>query len=63
MRWYLRRMHDCDILAKYMQNQGLDISWWENVKAGKQDPWVKLQENDPNDQCKSWHVRYEVKPQ
>jgi hypothetical protein len=63
LRWYMRRMTDCDTLADYMKSQGLDTTWWEQVKAGKQDPWVKLRENDPNDQCKSWHVSYDLGPQ
>jgi hypothetical protein len=28
----------------------MDMSWWENVKTGKQDPWEKLAANDPNGQ-------------
>lgn len=55
-RWHLRRLIDCDTLAAYMHSQGLDTTWWENVKAGTQDPWVKLRENDPNNQCKSLRV-------
>lgn len=54
--WHLRRMVDTDTLAKYMQSKELDTSWWENIKLGKQDPWVKLQENDPNDQCKQFQL-------
>jgi hypothetical protein len=40
-----------------MESKGIDISWWENIKAGKQkDPWIKLQENDSNDQCKQFQL-------
>jgi hypothetical protein len=28
--------------------------------AGKQDPWVKLQENDPNKQCMQFQQSYQV---
>jgi hypothetical protein len=56
MRWHLRRMEDVDKLAAYMKSKDLDTSWWENVKLQKQDPWVKLQENDTNNQCKQFQL-------
>ena len=56
LRWHLRRMEDIDKLAAYMKSKGLDTSWWENVKLQKQDPWVKLQENDINNQCKQFQL-------
>lgn len=46
----LRRMEDTERLANYMRSHGLDVSWWENVKSGKQDPWEKLKINDTNKQ-------------
>jgi hypothetical protein len=54
--WHLRRMQDVDKLSVYMESKNLDISWWNNIKAGKQDPWVKLQENDINNQCKQFQI-------
>lgn len=52
--WHLRRMQDCDKLAEYMKSKDIP-TWWDDVKAGKvKDPWIKLQENDPNDQCKQF---------
>jgi hypothetical protein len=33
-----------------MKSQGLDGSFLENVFAGTQDPWIKLNENDTNRQ-------------
>jgi len=54
MRWHMRRMQDVEKLANYLKSTGKSTDWWENVKAGKQDPWVKLQENDPNGQCKQF---------
>jgi hypothetical protein len=45
-----QRFADCDTLAEYMRSQGLDVTWWENVKAGRQDPWVKMRELDINKQ-------------
>jgi hypothetical protein len=56
MRWHLRRMEDIDKLAAYMKGKDIDTSWWENVKLQKQDPWVKLQENDTNNQCKQFQL-------
>jgi glycosyltransferase involved in cell wall biosynthesis len=38
----------CDRLAWFMKMQGRDISWWLNVRQGKQDPWEKMQANDVN---------------
>jgi hypothetical protein len=61
LQWHLRRVADCNKLSDYMKSQGLDITWWNNVKAGIQDPWVKLVEHDVNDQCKSWPLVYDVK--
>ena len=58
--WHLRRMHDTDRLCDYMKSQGLDTSWWQNVKLGKQDPWIRLQENDPNKQCVQFQQRYSL---
>lgn len=54
--WHLRRMYDADKLAEYMKSVNLDISFWENVKTGKQDPWIKLQQNDTNGQCKQFQI-------
>jgi hypothetical protein len=56
MRWHLRRMEDVEKLSVYMKNKDLDTTWWEGVKAGTQDPWVKLQENDINNQCKQFQL-------
>jgi hypothetical protein len=54
--WHLRRMEDIDKLAAFMKSKNLDTTWWENVKLKKQDPWVKLQENDVNNQCKQFQM-------
>jgi hypothetical protein len=56
LRWHLRRMEDIDKLAAYMKSKDIDTTWWENVKLQKQDPWVKLQENDVNNQCKQFQL-------
>jgi len=42
------RLQDCDTIANYLKSQGKDTSFWDNVKAGTQDPWVKMRANDIN---------------
>ena len=37
-------------LAQLMQSRGLDTEFWQRVKQGQQDPWVKLRANDHNNQ-------------
>jgi hypothetical protein len=48
-----KRMEDCQVIANYMKTIGQDTTWWDNVKVGRQDPWVKLIANDPNAQMTS----------
>jgi hypothetical protein len=50
------RMNECDRLRDYMKERGLDTSFWDTVKAGKQDPWEKLKANDPNGQMKQFRT-------
>lgn len=45
------RTQDCAKLAQYMRDElGLDISFFENIFKGTQDPWEKLKLNDTNGQ-------------
>ena len=53
-----QRYQDCDQVANYMKSVGLDTTWWENVKAGRQDPWEKLQQLDINKQM----TQFKIKP-
>jgi len=46
-----QRVADAETVAQYMSSQGLDTSYWQGVKTGKIDPWIRLRENDPNGQC------------
>jgi len=56
MSWHIRRMQDTDTIAEYMKSKGIP-TWWDDVKSGKvTDPWCKLQENDPNGQCKQFQL-------
>jgi len=59
--WTNFRMMETDRLSIWMVQQGLDISWWENVKLEKQDPWEKLRANDPNNQMKQFKMRNGVR--
>ncbi len=51
-----RRMIETDRLAAYMQSQGLSTDFWQQVKAGTQDPWEKLKINDVNQQMKQFKL-------
>jgi hypothetical protein len=50
IEWVKRRYLEADRLAWFMKEKGLDINYWLDVRLGKRDPWVKLKENDPNNQ-------------
>lgn len=52
-----QRYRDCDRIAEHMQKIGLDTSWWENVKSGKQYAWTRLQELDINNQMRQFDMR------
>jgi hypothetical protein len=45
-----QRYQDCQRVADYMKTLGLDTSWWELVKTGKQNPWEKMNALDVNKQ-------------
>lgn len=55
--WNVRRVRDCEIISNYRKSQGEDTTWWENVKIGKQDPWVKLKANDINNQMVQFQLK------
>jgi hypothetical protein len=44
------RVDDAKKLAKYLKDQGLDTSHWDEVMAGKRDPWAKMLAMDVNKQ-------------
>jgi glycosyltransferase involved in cell wall biosynthesis len=50
--WRQHRQQDCIKLAEYMRQQGDDMTWFDRVLAGEQDPWAKMcsPEYDPNRQ-------------
>lgn len=58
-KWHRRRIEDAERLSQYLKSKGQDITWWEEVKANRQDPWQKLAANDINrqmTQTRSTHV-------
>lgn len=57
-RWITLRIDETEKLSQWMKTQGLDTSWWESIKAGTQDPWVKLKANDVNDQMKQFNIKF-----
>lgn len=50
--WRIRRVSDAIKLAWYMQQRGHDISWFQKVMQGQQNPWEWMcgPEQDPNRQ-------------
>ena len=44
------RLDDTEKIAQYMKSKGFDTSWWEGVKAGKNNPFELMEANDPNGQ-------------
>jgi hypothetical protein len=52
------RSKETELLSLYMEKQGLDITWWKNIKAGTQDPWQRLKENDVNSQMSHFKINF-----
>jgi hypothetical protein len=44
------RTDDAAKLATWMQDQGLDLTFFIEAWEGRQDPWVKMRANDTNNQ-------------
>lgn len=56
LRWIALRFQEAEILSEYLTEQGIDISFWKGIKAGTQDPWEKLKENDINKQMAHFSI-------
>lgn len=50
------RIKETETIATWMKSQGMDTTWWENVKLKEQDPWQRLKENDVNKQMVQFHM-------
>jgi hypothetical protein len=50
------RLDYCEKFQEYMKSKNLDTTFWENVKAGTQDPWQRMRENDPNKQTSQFAI-------
>jgi hypothetical protein len=57
-KWHAKRLQDTEKLAQYLKDRGVDMTFWVNVKLGKQDPWVKLEANDINKQMTTTRKKY-----
>ena len=44
------RQEDLLKLVTWMKQRNLDLTFYNNVQAGTQDPWQRMKENDPNHQ-------------
>lgn len=53
----MKRMKECDKLDEYLKSIGQGNDWWTKVKAGEQDPWVKLKEADVNKQMMQFQIK------
>lgn len=57
INWIALRFEETARLSQYMKSIGLDTSWWENIKAGTQDPWEHLKANDVNNQMAHFTIK------
>lgn len=51
------RIADTNVIAAYLESKNVDLTFWNNVKAGKQNPWEKLRANDINNQMTQTPVK------
>jgi len=51
------RIADTNAIAAYLESKNVDLTFWNNVKAGKQNPWEKLRANDINNQMTQTPVK------
>ena len=54
--WNVRRYKDCDKISDYLKSVGDEITWWDRVKEGTQDPWEQLRANDVNKQMRQFQI-------
>jgi len=51
------RLMDAEHISTHLAAKGVDLTFWHNVKLGKQDPWEKLRANDINKQMTQTPVK------
>jgi hypothetical protein len=54
-----QRTADCERLSQLVASLGIDITFWQNVKANKQDPWQRLKELDINHHMHNFTTEYD----
>lgn len=54
-----QRLADCEKLSSLCKQLEIDITFWENVKANRQDPWQRLKELDINGHMFSFQAEYD----
>ena len=52
-----RRFRNINRLSEIMQSRGDSVKFWQNVLAGRQDPWQRLKELDVNHQMVQFESR------
>jgi hypothetical protein len=52
----IQRGMDAEKLSILMASMGIDTSWWQGVKQGKNEPYEKMKANDPNHQTSQYDV-------
>ena len=50
------RSDDTHRIAEYMKQQNLDLTFYNNVLAGTQNPWQRMRENDINGQTMQFNI-------
>jgi hypothetical protein len=53
----LKRMKECDAIDAYLKSIDAGTDWWDDIKAGKQDPWETLRKNDINNQMRQFTLK------
>jgi len=50
------RQTDLNKLVTYMKSKDLDLTYYNNIVSGTQDPWQRMRENDPNGQTGQFEI-------
>jgi hypothetical protein len=57
------RQQDLEKIVNYMRQHKLDLTFYDAVLAGTQNPWQRMQENDPNQQTAQYQFEKDQKGQ